>query len=146
MKCVAQECARVTLYKMYQDHKTRYSNGGFCVGYPDLHRKPQRSSGFRDFTPQKSDGYPQSGYRVFRLACTRICKKRMSLLNYPMHLFTIQTPKLKRFRPYSGIISGGFPVEFRWISGGYPPGGFVINENKHSVDILCIETIIKDQF
>ena len=43
-------------------------------------------------------------------------------------------------------ISGGFPVEFRWIFGGYPPGGFVINENKHSVDILCIETIIKDQF
>ena len=45
------------------------------------------------------------------------------------------TPKLKRFRSFSGMISGG-----------YPPGGFVINENKHSVDILCIETIIKDQF
>ena len=60
-----------------------------------------------------------------------------------------QTPKLKRFRPFSGIISGGFRADFGCISGGIlvdPPGGFVINENKHSVDILCIETIIKDQF
>ena len=57
-----------------------------------------------------------------------------------------QTPKLKRFRPYSGIISCGFPADFRWISSGYPLGGFVINENKHSVGILCIETIIKDRF
>ena len=48
--------------------------------------------------------------------------------------------------------SGGFPADFRWISGGIPvdfrwisSGGFVINENKHSVDILCIEIIVNVQ-